>query len=138
MKRTPLKADPEKTRQWVQKSQAKNTLQSKPKARVRVNRDEQAVVHKRSKGKCIVCLEQPSRDVHHVLPQRLFPELADVAANMVGVCRKCHARHENAFRRIYMQELPDVTVALVADLGGPAEAYFVRTYPWREDASSSS
>lgn len=52
----------------------------------------------RTKGRCAVpgC-PRKARDPHHLLPQQRnrWPELADVAANVIAVCRECHDAHEH-------------------------------------------
>jgi 5-methylcytosine-specific restriction endonuclease McrA len=128
--RKPLKADPEKTKAWKLRSQ--KTAQKKRNPRP--ERYERSLAMRRSNELCIVC-DKPARDLHHVLPVRHFPELVNEVENLVAMCRPCHMNHESAFRRIYANELPACTVALVARLGGPYEVFFVRTYPWRENDS---
>lgn len=46
-------------------------------------------VHKRDRGLCQGCLEQPGRHVHHLTYERLGAELL---IDLVLLCRRCHGR----------------------------------------------
>lgn len=83
---------------------------------------------RRSRGRCIVCGARAAQG-HHVLPVQRFPELTACAANIVGVCEGCHARHESAHRRIRWNELPACAVTLAYATSGAAAVYLERTYP---------
>lgn len=63
-----------------------------------------------------------------MLPVSKWPELTAVATNIVGVCMGCHARHENAHRRIRWEELPSCSVLLAQTTSGAAAVYLERTY----------
>jgi 5-methylcytosine-specific restriction endonuclease McrA len=97
------------------------------KARVS-HREARSEAFRRSRGRCIVC---GSRAVHghHTLPVSRWPELTACAANIVAVCEPCHARHENAHRRIRWDELPECTITLAQTTSGAAAVYLERTYP---------
>lgn len=105
---------------------ARSRLRSKPRRRETV--PESAAWREAfvaiGKGRCVVCGKLPARgalhDAHHVVPKRFLDELArrsglgpseaerlrwDVR-NGVPACRKDHDRHETAFRRMRLDELP--------------------------------
>jgi hypothetical protein len=62
------------------------------------------------------------------MPVSRWPELTAIAENIVGVCEPCHARHENAHRRIRWDELPQCTITLAQTTSGAAAVYLERTY----------
>lgn len=123
---------------------------SAPKRKATIPPAPRAHAVNRSFGVCIVCLHrhgwngrrQEARrllgqgkarsvaQLHHVLPERLFPRWAVEELNLVGVCVPCHAEHENAHRRIPWEALPPQTVIFARALASAeAAAYFDRTYP---------
>jgi hypothetical protein len=67
-------------------------------------------------------------DPHHVLPQEKWPEYAENPFNLVMVCRRHHATHENAHRRIRQDELPAQTLTWIRTLGGRETLFLERTY----------
>lgn len=64
---------------------------------------------------------------HHVLPKgdRKWPELIDVAENVVGLTADCHANHETAARRLTRQA---VAIVELLDLDARQLGYLARTY----------
>lgn len=73
--------------------------------------------------------ERTARDPHHLLPKQAnrWPELADVAANVIAVCRQCHDSHEHGNLR---QRLPRAVLAplLALPLDPRQRAYLAKTY----------
>lgn len=173
MKRSALKADPAKTRAFVQRGRgrlARSPLKHKctncaarferahvtcpiclrpmPRqappstsglrpwqttATIKVPPGARKEALARSKGLCVACVHEGgiarrAVQVHHVYPKRLWPELAKLAACLVGVCVEHHANHESAHRRLPLAVLPPETIALAAD-DGPMQNYLARTYP---------
>lgn len=88
-----------------------------------------AVVHARQLGLCACGCGGKIAAVpigyHHVLPKHKWPELIDVAENVVGVTANCHANHETRAKG-----LARVAVSLVERL--PLDSrqvnYLERTY----------
>lgn len=87
------------------------------------------VVYRRQKGLCICgCGHRIAPfpiGYHHILPKAKWPELIDVAENVVGTAADCHANHETAAKRLTL-----VHVACVAAVGLDEQqrAYLTRTY----------
>jgi hypothetical protein len=113
----------------------------------RTKRKKQIVVPKgvrqsalrRSEGLCIVCLYDALRrgqmrqtacratQLHHVLPQRTWPEFAKCVEILVGICPACHQNHESAFRRIPWAALPQCAVDFARR--HRLDWFIERTYP---------
>lgn len=126
MKRSPLKADPEKVAAWSRKSRA--PLKRSPrKARVSHTR-ARGEAFRRSRGRCIVCRARAAHG-HHVLPVEKWPALTARAENIVALCDVCHARHHSAMRRVKWSELPQCSITLAQSTSGAAALYLERTYP---------
>lgn len=69
------------------------------------------------------------RALHHVLPERAWPEFVKLAANVVLVCAACHDEHERAHRRLALDQLPAESLSWLATVAdGPAGVYLERTY----------
>jgi hypothetical protein len=134
LKRTgALGANPEKVREWLQRSAGKahtNRRRATPRDAVRAARV-------RSQGCCVQCgapETNPRRwphHPHHVFPVRAafdsFPELEGEPANIILLCPGCHDNHERAHRRVPLAKLPPETVALA--VGHPdRQRYLERTY----------
>lgn len=130
MRRSALKPNPEKVREWQARSR-KPLRQTPRKRRERQPRAVLSEIHKRSRGRCIVCGKpcDVRRDRHHVLAVQRWPELELVAANQVLACESCHMNHEAASRRIRWAELPECAVTLAYATSGTAAVYLERTYP---------
>jgi AhpD family alkylhydroperoxidase len=101
----------------------------KGKARPKVPDGARREAFRRSGRQCIVCRRRGQLQAHHVLPVREWPELAALAANMVGVCAGCHDAHERAARRIRWEELPACAVTLAQATSGAAAVFLEHTYP---------
>lgn len=138
----PLRADPDKVREWLDKSRQSTRLsrsQAKPKprkAKPRIPKGARQKALERTKGRCAAprC-RQKAKQVHHLLPQREWPSLAKEPANLVGVCHNCHADHENALKRFPRSCIPAALWSLAAEAppgkltGTAALAFLDRTYP---------
>jgi len=74
---------------------------------------------------CVVCGRKDHLDPHHVFPKQKWPELKWEPDNIIPVCRKCHADHEVAYRR-----LPRAAVKPAERLATDdrMKAYLDRTY----------
>lgn len=126
MKRTALRPNPAKMREFQQRSR-KPLKRTARKARMSSTR-ARSEAFRRSRGRCIVCGDRAAHG-HHVLPVERWPELTAVAENIVAVCERCHARHENAHRRIRWDELPQCAITLAYSTSGAAAVYLERVYP---------
>ena len=60
----------------------------------------------------------------------MWPELVDVAENVLGVTADCHANHESGARRLTLEA---VAVALPLATTGPMRSYLERTYASEEN-----
>ena len=155
MKRSPLKSDPAKVAAFVQRGRENgprratapgdfrddagrvlparvNPLARAPRrATPKVPTNARRVALARSGGKCVMCLHLGRRtratQAHHVWPKSKWPALLKVAANLVGLCADCHAKHEGGSHRLPLATLPAETIAL-ADGDGPMTNYLARTY----------
>lgn len=145
-RREPLRPDPEKVREWQRKSREEQQRQAKarssPLKRKAAKRREalpepvREEARGRTGGLCLRCLadgrERRGHDPHHLLPVRLFPRWERAPDNIVWLCRRCHERHELAFRRLEWAVLPAgcrAFLAAVASADGEAWAYLRKTYP---------
>ena len=74
--------------------------------------------------RCVVC-GGCAVDWHHVFPKSKFPQLRDEKTNLIAVCRRCHANHEVAYRR-----LPRSAIARAEGLAttDAMRSYLDRTY----------
>lgn len=93
----------------------------------------------RSGGLCVVCVHDlllagkrvgaafRAVQLHHVLPEDTWPELAKLADNLVGVCPGDHDDHERANRRIPRAALPECSLRLARNEG--LSWYIELTYP---------
>lgn len=88
-----------------------------------------AVVHARQLGLCACgCggkIAAGPIGWHHVLPKHKWPELIDVAENVVGVTANCHANHETAAKRLTLEA---VDAVLGLNLDEQQRGYLGRTY----------
>jgi 5-methylcytosine-specific restriction endonuclease McrA len=132
VKRTALKPNPEKVREWREKQRA---WQRKPTALKRSAQKRRtshtaarSEAFRRSRGRCIVCGARAVHG-HHVLPVEKWPELTARAENIVALCHRCHVRHHSAMNRIRWDELPACTILLAQTTSGAAAVYLERTYP---------
>lgn len=80
--------------------------------------------------RCGAPIAAPPVGYHHVFSKARWPELIDVAANIIGVCADCHANHESAAKR-----LPRDAIAVAEELAStpPMQAYLDRVYGPRKD-----
>jgi 5-methylcytosine-specific restriction endonuclease McrA len=98
----------------------------KPKARIPHN--VRRAVMRRQGWTCLLCSGLFGLQIHHVLSQQHFPEHDQQPLNLVALCPDCHARHENAHRRIRQDELPAQTLTWIRTLGGRETLFLERTY----------
>jgi hypothetical protein len=70
---------------------------------------------------------------HHIFPKHKWPDLLDIAENVVGLTMNCHAAHETAAKR-----LKRTAVAVVEQLPLDARqlSYLDRTYGLAPRASA--
>jgi hypothetical protein len=120
MKRSRLNTDPALVRAWQQRSRERAARRRKAKIPIGVRE----AVRARQKGKCAVCGWRRIQQMHHVLPESRFPQFAQLAENLLGVCVGCHASHEGASRRIPVSVLPVAALDLAAREGFPIERYY--------------
>lgn len=94
---------------------------------------------------CAICGAKRRLDAHHILPKQFLKrverainmptgELVWATSNGMSLCRDCHDRHENAYRRVPRYVLPARAwefAHYVDGLLGTAEASerLIRTYP---------
>lgn len=154
MKRSGLRSDPNKVREWQDRSR-KPLNPGVRKRRATINAEERATVMKRSSGWCIVCLwrvgysrghvpaahrsvmramgrngrVRKAVHLHHVLPVQMFVRWELSLDNQVGICAECHDEHERAHRRIPFAALPEVVRTFARCAGSQESLYFERTYP---------
>ena len=81
MKRTPIKRTPPRWRMPIPEEAL------------------EAAVERAGGPWCIVC-DKLAEDPHHVLPVQGWPQHCQESLNLVPICRKCHANHHAAHRRI--------------------------------------
>lgn len=129
MKRSPLKADPQKVRAWRERQRSALTRRVPRKRREPISAYVRREAFARSNRKCIVCKRRVQLEIHHVLPVRQWPELTADVRNLVGICSACHANHEAAARRVRWDELPPCAITLAQMTSGAAVVYMERTYP---------
>ena len=143
MKRTALKADPEKVRQFINRnrgslSRGAGTLERKPlkrtakKRRASVPKALRARVYARSDGLCVCGCGRRCSHLHHVLrvEKSDWAHLELVEQVMVGLHWQCHQRHEfEPNGRLPFERLPKIVVDYVRGLGEKAEAELVRYHP---------
>lgn len=132
MKRSrPLRADPDKTRAWKERS--RTPLRQRPRERQRdaMSRRVCAMVRQREQGLCACGCRRPIAPFplgyHHVLPKSdgMWPELVNHEDNIVGLAADCHANHEAGTTRI-----PRSAIWRAEHLAttGRAQGYLERTY----------
>jgi 5-methylcytosine-specific restriction endonuclease McrA len=126
VKRSELRPQPEKVREWMQRSR-KPLRRTRRKARTS-HTEARREAFRRSGGRCIVCGARAAHG-HHVLPVEKWPELTARAENIVALCHRCHVRHHSAMNRIRWDELPQCTITLAQSTSGAAAVYLERTYP---------
>jgi hypothetical protein len=139
MKRSVLKSDPEQVRAWTERSRERARQQAREdagngqvrtrrKRKVKIPAEVRERVAARTDGYCICGCGRWAFEIHHVLPEGKFPELAKAESNYVAVNPVCHARHENAFRRLRRDCLPQYVLDLAAT-DSRYQLYLERTYP---------
>lgn len=108
-----------------------------PKGKATIPAAVREAVYKRDEGRCRRCREVVGRGLferalHHVLPERTWPQFVAVAANVILVCATCHVEHEFGARddsRLPFDCLPGDTMRWIAGLpDGPIGVYIERTY----------
>lgn len=138
MKRSELRPDPDKVREFITRNRkplrrGTPLRQRKPaKRRARVPVAVLRAICAHTDGKCVVCgtrRVKPSRDRHHVLPVQRWPQFELEPRNQVLACLDCHMNHEAAARRIRWAELPPGVRAWVAGADPRAATFLARTYP---------
>lgn len=140
LRRSELKADPEKVRLWQRRSRARARERAheaptrhRRRRKVCVPKDVRARVFARTKGICVrPGCEQRAVHIHHWFDEQFFPELALDEENMSGACPYCNWNHHNASPRFPFEAVPACTLALArrADRGR-REAHLARYYPKR-------
>lgn len=129
-RKTPLAPQKEPLRRSKPPGRAKGRLARSKAQKPKLSQETRAKAFARTKGACAVpgCRRR-ARDPHHLLPKQdnKWPELADVAENVVGVCREHHEAHEHG----NLKRLPWAVVKPVLALPLTAKqiAYLQRTYP---------
>lgn len=137
MKRSRLRPDPEKVREFQRRAREhsrfgadREPLKRTPrKTRAKLSAAVIAEVAKRCRGRCVRCRTKRALQRHHVLPVRLWPEYEAEPRNMVLVCEGCHDEHERAHRRLRLVELPEECALWAYTRGGRESLYIERTYP---------
>lgn len=127
-----LAPNPEKVREWMQKSRKS----ANANRRAPTPREVVEAARARSLGKCVMCGEPEQarwpHHPHHVFPVRAafdsFPELEAEPDNIILLCPGCHDNHERAHARVPRAKLPSATIALA--VGYPdRQRYLNKTYP---------
>lgn len=130
MKRTslkrgrPLRANPEKVREFMRRSQGRGFRE-----RESTSKDVVAEAYGRSHGRCVVCGSRKRLQPHHILPVNRWPGLLQEPMNVMALCAGCHDSHERWFRRVLWGELPDCVFRLAQLVGRDAVLYLERYYP---------
>ncbi len=95
--------------------------------------DVRQQVYTRAHWRCLMCGGKQWLSLHHCLPKRLYPHLADEPDNLIVLClnpeRSCHANHEMCARRVPWGKLPNYVRRLAEREGDRAMAYLRRNYP---------
>lgn len=120
---TELRPDPDQVREFMRR-RSNGFKHHSP-----VPADAKREALKRQGGHCLLCSERGYLDPHHALPKDDWPDLVQLADNLLMLCRGCHANHEHAFRRVRRDELPACVLALAEREGPRALAYIDRIYP---------
>lgn len=128
MKRSELRPDPDKVRDWIQRSR-QPLKRTQRKTRAKLSPAKIREVNQRSRGRCIVCGSKRMLQRHHVLPVQRWPQYETQGLNLVLVCAGCHDEHERAHRRIPYGSLPKSVRTWIRTLGGRETLYMERTYP---------
>ena len=129
----PLKADPQKVREWQQRSrkQTKRKLSLKPRERTPEGYEGAygVVVWRENLGSACQCCGKPSRRLvgHHVTYRQQIRQtpnglMWDIRNRMV-LDQECHEKHHNRSRVIPLATLPDSAYEYAADLLGPEKAF---------------
>jgi 5-methylcytosine-specific restriction endonuclease McrA len=115
----------------VKRSELKRTKglkRSVPKPKAQIPHNVRRAVYRRQGWRCLICSDAFHLQLHHVLSQQHYPEHDQHELNLVALCASCHARHENAHRRIRQDELPAQTLTWIRTLGGRETLFLERTY----------
>jgi 5-methylcytosine-specific restriction endonuclease McrA len=127
LKRSALKPNPEKVREWQARSR-KPLRQTPRKQRASLTPAQVREVARQSGGRCIRCGSKRRLQRHHALPVSKWPEHEREPRNMVLACEGCHDEHERAHRRFRHDELPEAVRTWIRSLGGREALYMERTY----------
>jgi len=129
MKRSRLKSDPAKTAEWQRRSR-QPLNPGKRKVKAKIPQSVRDAARRRNGGICVrPGCDRKAIQLHHVLDESLWPELAKVEANLVGVCPLCNYRHHfEPDGRLPKSALPPSTMRLVARLGPKAQMHIDRFY----------
>lgn len=127
-RRAPLKRGTPLARGTATLSRATPLRPGERKRRPKVSDGQRLAAFRRTGKRCAVCGHRHQLQAHHVLPVRLWPELANLADNMMGLCAGCHDAHERAARRIRWAELPECAITLAYATSGAAAVYLERIY----------
>jgi hypothetical protein len=133
-RKTELRVDPDKARDWLRRSR-KPLGKGKRKRRLVVPPETTMTVRARSDGKCVVCIHQgrprpkKAQHRHHVFPVSTYPLLELVADGQIGICADHHWAHEYSPNfKIPLMALPECVFRLAADVGPAAVDYLLDRY----------
>jgi hypothetical protein len=125
MKRTPLKRTGNALARSKPLARGKGLLGRKRRQKPVLAIPIRVVAFDRTDGWCADGCGRRAQDPHHILPRQKWPELINVAANVIGVHRVCHEAHENASKRLPRSVCAPVEAL---ELTGAQVAYIERSY----------
>jgi 5-methylcytosine-specific restriction endonuclease McrA len=138
LRRAELRPDPDAVREWQRRSRdrARERRKERPPRRqrrrkARVPLEVRGRALRRSRGRCVRpgCGARAAH-LHHVLDEALFPELAEVEENLVGMCMRCNLNHHfKPGGRLPRAALPACALRLAEAHGPRAVAHIERYYP---------
>jgi 5-methylcytosine-specific restriction endonuclease McrA len=117
-----------------QLARGKPLRSGKRKSKAKIPEQVRGRVMRRTAGKCVRpgCNEKAVH-LHHLLDEQMWPAVARVEANLVGVCFRCHWDHHFApDGRLPWAVIPQATHRLAAELGPKAQVHLERHYPRNE------
>ena len=141
-RRKELRPDPDKVRDWQQRSRdrARERARGKPrrglrqgkrKAKAKISQAVRRRVFRRTRGKCVrPGCDRPAAHIHHWLDEQHFPELAKAEDNMSGTCPTCNwTHHFSPGGRFPRSAIPSQTWRLARTVGDRALVHLERYYP---------
>lgn len=142
--RSEFRPDPDKVREFIDNTRTRareralaerrsSTLRpGQRKRKVAIPKAVRRRVLKRSGGLCICGCQRKATQLHHVLDETKFPELALVEDNLAGIFHDCNQRHHfQPNGRIPRERLPACAVRL-ASTHPRYQVFLERTYPETE------